>query len=266
MKNRLHLLALALGAGLLGSACTKKPQDAPAPTAEIPVGPSITGLVQPADAVLGVSLVDDNTYQPLGTAVPDGKGAYRFDSVPAGTYSLYFTTRHGYVPPRQQAVTVVAGKTTGVPLATAVQSTAAFTADGSVYRPSLIDLSIGFDGKTLPAPSCFSVLLSDDNYYAPTPAAHTYRLYLTMPYAVQVGTYPLNAASTYAIFEDTKSGVFDSRLKLAGLPSGGTLTITAVENTTPFPRAVSGTFSFTGTSPTLGTQKTFSGTFANAYF
>ena len=268
MTNRLHLLALglALGAGLLGSACTKKPQDAPAPTAEALAGPSITGLVQPADAVLGVSVVDDNSHQTIASAAPDSKGAYHFDTVPAGTYTLYFDKKYGYVRPRQQDVTVMAGKTTVVPLITVVQSTASFTANGAAYNPRLVDLSIGFDGLTLPLPSCFSIRLSDDNVYGSTPASYTYRLYLTMPYAVQVGTYPLNSAATYAIFRDTQLGVFDSRLKLAGFPSGGTLTITAVENIAPFPRSISGTFSFTGTSSTLGTQKIFNGTFTNAYF
>jgi hypothetical protein len=183
--------------------------------------------------------------------------------VPAGTYTMYFNQRPGYVRPRQRRVTVTAGKTTVVPAVTVVQSTGSVTANGVALPPPLINLSIGFDGKTLLPPGLFSLVLSDD---IPGGARGTYRLYLSMPYAARVGTYSLNGASAYAIFDDFNTGVFDSRLNPSTVPSGGTLTITAVENAAPYPRSVSGAFSFTGTAPARGTQKTVSGTFDNAYF
>ena len=163
---------------------------------------------------------------------------------------------------RQQRVTVTTGKTTVVPTIAVVKSTAAFTVNGVAFTPSYIDLSLGFDGLSFPSPKCFSITLSDGpGFYPPS---ITTILFLTMPYDVQVGAYPLNNALTYAIFTDVNSGTFDSRRNLS--PSGGTLTITAVENTPPFPRSVSGTFSFIGTDATRGTHRTISGNFANAYF
>ncbi len=251
MNNRLTiiLLTIAIGAVLLGSSCSKKAQVAPAPTVETPVGPSITGLVQPADALINVSLTDDKSHQQIAGAALDSKGAYSFNTVPAGTYTLYYSPKRGYVPPRQQSVTVTAGKTTVVPTVTAVRSTASFTANGVAFSPLIVDLMIG--------PDKFSIVLSDET---------TYGLSLTMPYSVEVGTYPLNTTSTYAVFNEMGLGVFDSRLNSSTVTAGGTLTITAVENTASFPRSVSGTFSFTGTDAASGAQKTISGTFANAYF
>ncbi|WP_125932677.1 carboxypeptidase regulatory-like domain-containing protein [Hymenobacter glacialis] len=251
MNKRLstNSLSITIGAVLLCSSCSKKAQDAPAPTVETPVGPSITGLVQPADALMSVSLTDDKSHQDIASATLDSKGAYSFNTVPAGTYSLYYVQKRGYVRPRQQSVTVTAGKTTVVPTVTAVRSTASFTANGIAFSPTLVDLMIG--------PDKFSIVLTDET---------TYGLSLTMPYSVRVGTYPLNTASTYAVFNELGLGAFDSRLTPSTAPAGGTLTITAVENTAPFPSSVSGTFSFTGTNATSGAQKIISGTFANAYF
>ncbi|MCI1186231.1 carboxypeptidase-like regulatory domain-containing protein [Hymenobacter sp. DH14] len=259
---------LALAAALLSTACSEKPQDAPTPARPAVQASAglITGAVQPADAVIGVNLTDNATGQTItGAAVDSQTGTYRFEAVPAGTYMLYFDKKPGYVRPRQQSVTVAAGKTTVVPTVAVVQSTAAFAVDGAAFRPPYIDLSLGFDGKAFPPRQCFSIAMGDGLGFSPTSAAGSYILFLTMPYAVQVGTYPLNADFTYAVFTDLKAGTFDSRLNPAPTP-GGTLTITAVENTPPFPRSVSGTFSFTATNATTGTAKTFSGTFANAYF
>ena len=87
-----------------------------------------------------------------------------------------------------------------------------------------------------------------------------------LPHAVRVGTYSLNGAPAYATFHEFNAAVFDSRLPAAPVSSGGAVTVTAVENTAPFPRFVSGTFRFTGTDPARGTQKTVSGTFENASF
>ena len=265
MTNR--LLLTALGAALAVSSCNKKNQEMPAPAAPTTQsGPgAITGLAQPADALFSVSLSDNITQQSIaGAAVDSQTGAYRLDGIPAGTYTLYFDSKYGYVRPRQQRVTVAAAKTTVVPTISVVRSTAAFTVDGAAFVPPFINLSLGFDGKRFPSQSCFSIALGDGPSFFPP--SSTYVLFLTMPYAVKVGTYPLNDALTYAIFTDVKAGTFDSRLNPASIPAGGTLTITAVENTAPFPRSVSGTFSFTGTDAPTGTQRIINGTFANAYF
>ena len=269
MPIRFHSCAWALAAALLGSACTKKNQCDPAPTtAEAACGATsgtISGLVQPAGAVLGVSLRSTTTQQAIaGAGVDSQTGAYQFTAVPAGTYTLYFNQQRGYVRPRQQTVTVAACKTTVVPPVVAARSTAAFTVDGVALTPPYIDLSLGFDGKSFPPSQCFSLMLGDGLGFGPT-STGTYVLFLTMPYAVHVGTYALNDALTYAIFTDITGGTFDSRANLATAPAG-TLTITAVENTAPFPRSVSGTFSCTATNAATGAQKVISGTFANAYF
>ena len=265
MANR--LLLTALGAALAVSSCTKKNQEMPAPAAPTTQsGPgAITGVAQPADALFDVSLTDDVTRQTVaGATVNSQTGAYRLDAITAGTYTLYFDSKNGYVRPRQQRVTVAAAKTTVIPTISVVRSTAAFTVDGTAFVPPFINLSLGFDGKSLPSGGCFSIALGDGPSFLPP--SSTYVLFLTMPYAVKVGTYPLNDALTYAIFTDVQAGTFDSRLNPASIPSGGTLTVTAVENTVPFPRSVSGTFSFTGTDAATGAQKTISGTFANATF
>ncbi|MBJ6108934.1 carboxypeptidase regulatory-like domain-containing protein [Hymenobacter sp. BT523] len=262
MPHRQFLIALSVVL-LLGSSCSKRAQDTPAPAAEVWTGPSITGLIQPADALSGVSLADNITQQTIVSTSPDSKGIYRFDAVPAGTYMLYFNSKYGYVRPRQLSVSVTAGKTSVVPTVAVIKSTASFIADGKVFNPSLVWLSIGFDGKIPPSPGIFSAVLSDEEFGL---KQATYQLYLSMPYAVAKGTYALNGASAYAIFSETNKGIFDSRLNPSTVSSPGTLTITAVENKAPFPRSVSGTFSFTGTDPALGTQKTFSGSFDNAYF
>lgn len=252
MANKLYLIALA--AAVAGSSCTNKSADTPAPTpAPVVVGPAITGLIQPADAVRGVTLTDLSTRQTVASSSIDGQtGAYRFEVLPTGTYELIFQKNTNYIPPRQQTVAVTAGKTTVVPLLTATRSTASFTAAGVPLSPGYVDVTFGSQ--------TFSLILSERQV---NPA---FSLLLTMPYTVAVGTYPLNAAQTYAIFADTNSEVFDSRLNPSTVTSAGTLTITAVENTAPFPRSVSGTYSFTATSRTTGASKPISGTFTNAYF
>ena len=267
MTHRLTpiVLSIALAASLLGSACSKKTSEAaaPRPAAEAPAVPSITGLIEPVGGVTGVILSDNTTHQPVAGATPDGLGAYQFRVVPAGTYTLNFNQQRGYVRPRQRSVTVMAGQTTVVPLVTAVQSTGSWAADGVMLPPPFIDLSIAYDGTNFIPPGMFALELSD----APpalTPAAN--RLYLCMLYDVRVGTYALDGATAYAIFIKTPAGVFDSRLNPVPGLAGGTLTITAVENTVPFPRSVSGTFRFTGINPARGTQTSLSGTFENAYF
>ena len=259
--------ALALATALLGSACTKNSPDVQPPI--VPINPHtpgvINGQVLPAGAVFAVSLNANATGQPVATAAVDSQtGAYQLAAVPPGNYTLYFTQTTNYVRPRQLAVAVEAGKTTVVPLVTATRSTAAFTVDGAPFTPPYITLSLGFDGKTLPSPKCFSLVLGDGLGFS-AGSTGTYVLFLTMPYAVHVGTYPLNDALTYAIFTDIAAGTFDSRANPATAPAG-TLTITAVENTAPFPRSVSGTFSCTATNAATGAQKVISGTFANAYF
>jgi hypothetical protein len=263
MKKRLPLVvgAIALGSALLGTSCTTKTGELPTP--EIPVGPSITGAVQPAGAVLGVSLADTATHQRLFSTAPNSQGAYQFAAVSPGTYELYFDKRTGYVRPRQRRVRVTAGQTTAVPVVVVVPCTGSVTANGAALPAPLVDLSLGFDGKTLLPPALFSLVLGDGSLGG---AGGTYRLYLSLPYAVRVGSYSLDGAAAYAIFHEFPTGVFDSRLPLPPAPSGGTLTITAVENTAPYPRSVSGSFRFTGTDPARGTQKTVSGTFDNAYF
>jgi hypothetical protein len=253
MTNKLYLIALA--AALVGSACSKKTEDTPAPLPP-PVTPAsasaITGSIQPADAVRAVTLTDKNTHQTITYAAVDAQGTYRFDAVPAGAYELFYQKNTNYIPPRQQTAAVVAGQTTVIPPLTAVRSTASFTADGVALAPGFIDVNIGLQ--------TFSLVLSEKQT---NPA---FALYLTMPYSVAPGTYPLNAAQTYAVFADASSELFDSRLNPATVPSNGTLTITAVENTAPFPRSISGTYRFTATSRTTGASKTISGAFTNAYF
>ncbi|MDO7851328.1 hypothetical protein [Hymenobacter convexus] len=260
MTNKLYLIALS--AVLVGSSCSKKSEDAPAPLpTPVVAGPAITGLVQPADAVRGVTLTDNITHQTISTAAVDGQtGAYYFDALPTGTYELFYIKNTNYIPPRQQTVTVVAGKTTVVPPLTAARSTATLVSNGAQLPLGFIDLSIAFDGLNPLRPSCFAIMLSDKQ------AAAAYCLYMVMPYAVTVGTYSLNATQTYAVFTENKSGVYDSRLNPPTVPLGGTLIITAVENIAPFPRSVSGTYSFTATSPTTGASKIISGAFTNAYF
>ncbi|MBF9140778.1 DUF6252 family protein [Hymenobacter properus] len=251
MNNKLYLMALC--ATLAGGSCTKKSADTPVP-APTPVvtGPAIIGSIQPADAVRAVTLSDKNTHQAITYAAVDAQGAYRFDAVPAGAYELLYQRNNNYIPPRQQTATVVAGQTTVIPLLTAARSTASFTADGVPFAPGYVDVNIGSQ--------TFSLVLSEKQI------SPTFSLYLTMPYSVTVGTYPLNAAQTYAVFANANNETFDSRLNPATVPSGGTLTITAVENTAPFPRSISGTYSFTATSRATGVSKSFSGTFSNAYF
>ena len=249
------VLSIALGIVLLGGSCTKKAQEAPTPAT--PAGPSITGQIQPAGAVLGVSLLDITTHQTVFGTNPNSQGAYRFDAVPAGTYELSFDQRRGYVTPRQRRVTVTAGNTTVVPAVAVVQSTGSVTADGVALPPPFLDLLLNV------SPGLFSLVLGDDLSGG---AGGTYRLHLHLPYAVRIGTYSLNGAPAYAMFHEFNTAVFDSRLPAALVPSGGTVTVTAVENTAPFPRFVSGTFRFTGTDPARGTQKTVSGTFENASF
>ena len=265
MKKRPQpvFLGIVLGIILLASSCTKKPQDLPAPAAKIPVGPSISGHTQPAGAILSVFLVDTTTHQTIVHAVPSSQGAYQFDAVPPGTYDLFFNKQRGYVRPRQRRVPVTAGNTTVVPPVVVVQCTGSVTANGVARPVTLVDLSLGFDGITLLPPALFSLILSDNRS---TGGADTYRLHLNLPYAVRVGTYPLDGTSMYAIFTDANAGVFDSRRSLPAAPAGGTLTVTGVENTQPYPRSVSGMFRFTGTDPARGTQHTVSGTFDNAYF
>jgi len=245
---------IALGIVLLGSSCTKKAQEAPTPATP---GPSITGQIQPAGAVLGVSLADTTAHRTVFKTDPNSQGAYRFDAVPAGTYELSFNQRRGYVPPRDRRVTVTAGKTMAVPAVVVVQSTGSVTANGVALPPPFLDLLLNV------APGLFSLVLGDDLSGG---AGGTYRLHLNLPYAVRVGTYSLNGAPAYAMFHEFNTAVFDSRLPAAPVPSGGTVTVTAVTNTAPFPRFVSGTFRFTGTDPARGTQKTVSGTFENASF
>ncbi|MBF9238395.1 carboxypeptidase regulatory-like domain-containing protein [Hymenobacter sp. BT683] len=258
MKKRLPpvVRGIALGIALLGGSCTKNTQEAPTPAAPTPVGPSITGRIQPVGALSDVALVDTATHQTVVGAAPDGQGAYQFTAVRAGTYDLYFNAWPGYVRPRQQRVTVTAGKTTVVPPVTVVQSTGSVTADGAVLPAPLVSRIIGH-------PTLFTLVLSDD---VPGGARGTYRLELSLPYAVRVGTYALDGAAAYAVFYAGNAGGFDSRLPASPVPSGGTLTVTAVDNPAPHPRSVSGTFRFTGTAPAQGTQKTVSGTFQNASF
>ncbi|MDB5267648.1 MAG: carboxypeptidase regulatory-like protein [Hymenobacter sp.] len=255
MKNRLHLLALglALGAGLLGSACSKKTQDTPTP-AEVPAPPSITGLIQPADAVLGVAVIDDNTHQTIVGVAPDSKGAYRFETMPAGTYSLHFNAKRGYVPPREQSVTVTAGKTTVVPTVTVVQSTVAFTIDGVAAAPASIDLMLLFSPKN------FDLIFSNGTLGA-TPDSYVLRL--SMPSALAVGTYSLNGTPAFATFTGADLVTYDSRVGTPTAPAGGTLTITSVFNVPPYPRYASGTFSFTGRAAAAAGSKTITGTFSD---
>lgn len=266
VKKRLCSVALgiALGTALLGSSCAKKAQDIPTPAVEKPVGPSITGRVQPAGAPLSVSLVDITTRQTIASTGLDAQGAYQFEAVPAGTFELLFISEPGYLRPRQRRVTVTAGQTTVVPVVTVVQSTASLITDGVALTPTFVDLSRVFGQTTTSQSGLFSIFISDDQ---PGRVSGTYRLYLSMPYAARVGsTYSLDGTSAYAIFNEFTGVVFDSRLNPPVVSSGGTLTITAIENTHPYPHFVSGTFRFTGTDPALNTQKTFSGTFENASF
>jgi hypothetical protein len=258
MKNRLHLLALglALGAGLLGSACSKKTQDTPAPTAEVPAAPSITGLIQPADAVLGVSLIDNTTHQTIVGVSPDAKGAYRFDAVPVGTYALHFNAKRGYVPPRELSVTVTAGKTTVVPPVTVVQSTVAFTVDGVAAAPPLIDLQL-FSSN---APKNFDLIFSNGTL-GTTPGS--YALRISMPYDLAAGTYSLNGTTAFATFTGADLVNYDSRVSTPTAPAGGTLTITSVFNVPPYPRYASGTFSFTGGAAAASGSKTITGSFSD---
>lgn len=246
---------IILGIVLLGGSCTEKAPEAPTPAT--PAGPSITGQIQPAGAVLGVSLLDTTTHQTVFGTDPNSQGAYRFGAVPAGTYELSFYQRRGYVRPRQQRVTVTAGKTTAVPAVAVVQSTGSVTANGVALPPPFLDLLLNA------SPGLFALVLGDDLSGG---AGGTYRLHLHLPVAVRVGTYALNGVPAYATFHEFNAAVFDSRPPAAPVPSGGTVTVTAVENTAPFPRFVSGTFRFTGTDPARGTQKTVSGTFDNASF
>ena len=267
MPNRLQFLMLgvSLSAALAGSSCTKKDPEILPPAASANSKPLITGIVQPVDAVLGISLLDNATQQTFTRAAIDNQtGAYHFDALPAGIYILIVDKKPGYVRPRQLNVTVTAGKTIVVPTITVVKSTATFTANGVSFAPTFIDLSLGFDGKQHPPQNCFSIALGDAT--SPPIYTTTYALYLTMPFAVRVGSYSLNDVLTYAILTDARFGTFDSRLNPLTTPSSGKLIITAVENTTPFPRSVSGTFSFTGTDATTGIQRTVSGSFADAAF
>ena len=260
MKKRLSpvVLGIVLGSVLLSSSCNPKAPDvpAPAPAAKTLVGPSITGRVQPAGAIMGVVLGDTTTHQTLVGTAPDGQGAYQFAAVHAGTYDLSFNVRPGYVRPRHRRVTVTAGNTTVVPPVTVVQSTGSVTANGAAAPAPLVSLAIGL-------PGLFTLVLSDE---MPGGPRGTYRLHLHLPYTVRVGTYALDGAPAYAVYDEFNAGVFDSRRTPATVPPGGTFTVTAVDNTPPHPRSVSGTFHFTGTAPALGTQKIVSGTFQNAYF
>ncbi|GAB3868169.1 hypothetical protein GCM10028824_12320 [Hymenobacter segetis] len=245
---------MALGAGLLGSACSKKAQDTPAPATEVPAAPSITGLIQPADAVLGVSLKDDNTHQTIVGVVPDSKGAYRFETMPAGTYILYFNVKRGYVPPRELSVTVTAGKTTVVPTVTVVQSTVAFTVDGVAAAPAAIDLMLFSTTKN------FDLVLSNGTL-GTTPDSYVLRI--SMPYNMAVGTYSLNGIMAYATFTGADLVTYDSRVGTPTAPAGGTLTITSVFNVPPYPRYASGTFSFTGRATAASGSKTITGSFSD---
>ena len=256
MKNHLLSLGLALGAGLLGSACTKKAQDTPAPAAEVPVPPSITGLIQPADAGLGVSLVDNTTHQTIVGVAPDSKGAYRFDTMPAGTYILHFNTKRGYVPPRELSVTVTAGKTTVVPTVTVVQSTVAFTVNGVAAAPPLIDLNL-FSSTVL---KNFDLIFSNGTLGA-TP--DSYQLSISMPFALAVGTYSLDGTTAFATFTGADLVKYDSRVSSPTAPAGGMLTITSVFNVPPYPRYASGTVSFTGRAAAASGSKVISGTFSD---
>ncbi|UOQ96436.1 carboxypeptidase-like regulatory domain-containing protein [Hymenobacter sp. 5317J-9] len=266
MHNHLQALFLigALGATLLCGACSDAGKNLPqpsAPAATPAAVPSITGRIQPADALLSVQLVDNKTHQTITSAKVDGTtGNYQFDALPVDTYELSFTNKNfNYVPPRQQSVTVTAGKTTVVPTISVVRAAAFFTANNVAYSPPFIDIFLNYDGIRVANPQCVSIALSDAIIQMP-PSPATYVLHLNMPWAITVGTYPLNGALTYAIFKGSGSGIFDSRL------SGGTLTITQVNNKPPFPRSISGTFSFTGISASSGTSKSLDGTFSNVYY
>ena len=264
MSKRLPTIAaaLALSVAVTAAACSSKTQEVPAPTPANPAAPgAITGTVQPANAILDAQLVSNSTQQNVaGTLVNSQTGAYRFDAVAPGSYILFFNSKPGYVRPRQQPVVVAASKTTVVPSVLVVQSTAEITVNENTFSPPYISLSLGFDGKTLPSLGYFSIVMGDGPDFSA--ASGSYIFFLTLPYTIQPGSYPLNTASAYAIFTETKADTFDSRFS----PSAGSLTITAVENTAPFPRSVSGNFSFVGNDATLGTQKIISGTFTNAYF
>ncbi|MBH8567296.1 carboxypeptidase regulatory-like domain-containing protein [Microvirga sp. STS02] len=260
MKTGLHLLALglALGAGLLGSACSKKAQDTPSPAAEVPIGPSITGLVQPADALLGVSVIDNTTHQTIVSVAPDSNGTYQFDAVPAGSYILHFNVKRGYVPPRELSVTVTAGKTTVVPTVTVVQSRASFTVDGVAAAPPLIDLML-----LSTSAGNFELVFSNGTLGA-TP--DSYRLRLSMPYNLTVGSYPLNSTAAFATFSGADLVSYDSRVSTPAAPASGTLTITSVFDVPPYPRYASGTFTFTGGAAAASGSKTISGAFSDVSY
>ena len=108
MTNRLPAIAvgLALSVVLAATACSSKTQEMPAPATANPTAHgAVTGTVQPAAAVLAARLVSNSTQQDVaGVLVDSQTGAYHFDAVAPGSYTLFFDSKPGYVRPRLHAV------------------------------------------------------------------------------------------------------------------------------------------------------------------
>lgn len=120
-------IAAFLLSTLAGVVACKK-ESAPQPTPVVaPAKGELIGHVQPAGAVLRVGATKDGLTT---TVIPDAAGAFRFDSLVVGTYTVQVTPRAGFLTPGYQVTTVTANVTVDMGLVQLESSVQAGTLRG----------------------------------------------------------------------------------------------------------------------------------------
>lgn len=251
MKNVFHTLSLTVVAGgaLLLAGC-----DADNPSPNVTGTGSITGEIQPAEAVYIVN-ASNNANRTFNAQTSPIAGTYSFKNLADGTYTITYTPGTGYNTPAPQTVTVSGGAAATAPpvMATRIGSTGGGTTGGSN--------SLSVDGTAVTLSTTTAVSQAGSLGIIMGSAGGQTVSLIVPGFTNAPGTFPLTIPSmlSYAVISGTTAQQWDT----SGSGGSGTLTVTAVGTN---PRTVSGTFTATAVPSAAGGStgnKTISGSFSN---
>lgn len=203
--------------------------------AALVVTATLSGQVLPAGAALKVTATDASGK--TSTATPTSTGAYAFQALPVGAYTLAFTPIPSYVVPPATTVTLVAAGTTAAAVTlVAARPSATFSVNGA-------PITVAYIFGIANAYTRHLRFSADPNgYYGPT-------AFVDFDWVTPIlGTFTLDKLGYRGSYTGRDFISYETGVYYAGSPYFGTVTITYID---PVLRRFSGTFNYVGGNPTI---------------